>query len=164
MATWYIWEMGDVRLSRRSYGTRLMAGVLLMGFLLLTAGPVCGSPSDVDPMACCKHHGCHRSGLIPRIADTLRHSLQVSAGNDESSPTGNSPEDCCRRGDMTYPVAEVQASVSMAPLALNVLAVVSAPAFNLSVIGNTFVCAADTSPPLKLLFIAPYTLQSAYRI
>jgi len=156
--------MRNVGLSGRPASTRFVAGVLLMGFLLLTAGPVCGSPSDVDPMACCKRHGCHRSGLVPRVADTLSHSPQVSAGNDESSPTGNSPEDCCRRGNSTYPVAEAQASVSISPLALNVLAVVSAQAFNFSVIGNTSVRAADNSPPLRLLFIAPYTLQSAYRI
>ena len=153
--------MRNVGLSGRPACTRFVAGVLLMGFLLLTAGPVCGSPSDVDPMACCKRHGCHRSGLVPRVADTLRHSLQVSSGNDGSS---NSQEDCCRRGGIVYPVAEAQASVSISPLALNVLAVVSAQAFNFSVIGNTSVRAADNSPPLRLLFIAPYTLQSAYRI
>jgi hypothetical protein len=157
--------MVNGRLSPCSDGTRFMADVLLMAFLLLTAGPVCGSPSDVDPVACCQHHGCQRSMWVPTTAgNTSRQMLHLCAGNGEPCPSSDSPEDCCQRGDIAYPVAKAQSSVSISPLAFNPLAVMPALALKFSTIDGACVHAVDTSPPLMLAFIALYNLHSAYRV
>src|SRR5690348_16665175 len=91
-------------------GARGMAGLLLTGFLLLTMAPVCGSASDTDSQACCERHGCDRSGSKSKAADGvhLRGQEPCASRVSGSRSRNGSPEDCCRRGDLVYPVARAQ--------------------------------------------------------
>ena len=159
-------RMGKVRLSQRPAGVRLMASLLLAGFLLLTAAPICGGPSDVDSGACCQRHRCGQSGLGSKVVNGVsRERRQVCRSCDKRSYSGrSSAEDCCRRGDLAYPVAEAQPHASVSVLTLIPIVALCQASRSLPSTGSVSVQTADTSPPLKIPLIALYTLHSAYRI
>lgn len=143
-----------------------MAGLLLAGFLLLTAAPVCGGPSDVDPVECCHRHGCREAGMDPKVVDGVScKGRQTCASCDKRSySSGSSAEDCCRRGDLGYPVAEAQSCPSVSVLTLTPAAALFQASLSLPSTGSASAQTADTSPPQKIPLVPLYTLHLAYRI
>jgi hypothetical protein len=144
---------------------RLLAAALLGGFLLLTVAPVCGSPTDVDPLACCHRHGCDAavpecgSGACARGSEgrAVRARAYVDGGT-----TGN-PADCCRRGNLSYPVARGETTtVAAFAVAFSAVAMAHVPRVGAPAPGLFF--AAGASPPARLTSIALYALHSTFRI
>jgi hypothetical protein len=73
---------------------KFLALSLIAGVLLLTNTAVCGSSMDVDPAACCKRHApCE----------------QMKERSDHSPK----PEDCCIRGENSYPVANLRSTTAI---------------------------------------------------
>jgi hypothetical protein len=64
--------MSKVQGQRRPVGKRCLAGALLVALLFLTGAPVCGSPSDVNPTACCSRHRCRESASGSRSGTDVR--------------------------------------------------------------------------------------------
>ena len=161
----YNWDMSKLRRSKRRAGVRLIATLLLAGFLLLTAGPVCGSTSDVDPQACCERHGCHQSARDKVLSRSASGSKTACATCDKSScSTGNSAEDCCRRAALAYPVARAQSASNASALVLAV-AVLTIPTWtSLSSAESVDGPFGSASPPPKLGCVALYALHSVFRI
>jgi hypothetical protein len=145
---------------------RLLAGPLLGAFLLLTVAPVCGSPTDVDPLACCHRNGCKAavsecgSGACPRGSE--RQGVQAGACVDGGT-TGN-PADCCRRGSLSYPVARGETISTVAAFVVAFWAVSTAHTPQVGAPARGFFFAAGASPPARLTSIALYTLHSTFRI
>lgn len=145
---------------------RLLAGALLGAFLLLTVAPVCGSPTDVDPLACCHRHGCDAavpecgSGACSRASEG--QGVQASTCVDGGT-TGN-PADCCRRGSLSYPVARGEATSTVAASAVAYWLVATAHVCRVAAPAPGLFSAAGASPPARLTSIALYTLHSTFRI
>jgi len=157
--------MSKARLSKRPISTRLTAGMLLAGFLLLTMAPVCGSASDVDPEACCQRHGCQQSALGSNFAGGgSLHGHETCASHDRSSCSSrDSAEDCCRLGALAYPTARAQsAEQPVAPVLTLYRAILSG--LGLPNAGTFLTQSRSASPPLKTGCVALYTLHSAFRI
>lgn len=146
---------------------RLLAAALLGAFLLLTVAPVCGSPTHVDPLACCQRHGCDAtvpecgSGACPRGSE----GTAVHAGAWVHRGTTGNPADCCRRGSLSYPVFRGQTAFKHATLAVTSwMAVALAPGALAIAPADDLLVAAGTSPPARLTSIALYALNSTLRI
>jgi len=127
---------------------RAMALFATFGLTLLTCLPVCGSPADVDPQACCAGH----------------ESRHQSSEQDCGAPAKeHDPQQCCEQGRSSYPVAALKAASSI-PLPVDL----GAPLLDAAVVphpspGRVFPAAPagrDSGPPLKSL----YDWHSAYRI
>lgn len=158
--------MSEARLPRRPVPIRLTAALLLAGFLLLTAGPVCGSASDVDPEGCCQRHGCQQATPSSKAVDgtSLRKHEACAKCDKRSYSSSDSARDCCQRGDLVYPVARAQSAYHASALIL-ALAVVTIPTYNsLSSTGNARAQSGGAPPPLKIGCVALYTLHSVFRI
>jgi hypothetical protein len=155
--------MDMLRFRRRANVNRMVAGLVLSGFVLLTGAPLCGSPSDADPSACCERHGCHHPEP-GAIGETSSHGRDVFIRNTGSRSDESSAEDCCRQGDLTYPVMKAQSSVSAPHQALTQHIVLYEGSFNSPRAGCLFALAAGPSPPLRIRSTDLYTLHSAYRV
>jgi hypothetical protein len=81
-----------------------------------------------------------------------------------SYSTGSSAQDCCRRGDLNYPVAEAQSCAPLSVLPLSPVVALCQASLSLPGIGSALVQTTDTSPQLKVPLSALYKLHSAYRI
>jgi hypothetical protein len=82
---------------------KLQAVLGLVAIFSFAVAPVCGSPIDVDPEACCESHNHAADGC-----DT------------QQEPT---PQECCERGSAIYPVMGTKpatAGFDSAPVSVSV--------------------------------------------
>lgn len=146
-------------------GARLFTALLLASFLFLTAGPVCGSTSDLDPEACCQRHRCQRSTTGVNRARGASHGPESCAQCGNGSCSGrNSAQDCCRLGYLSYPTARAQSAYHATTPVLLLYRVVIHTGLSLVGAGCVRTQFEDTSPPLKLGSAALYILNSTLRI
>jgi hypothetical protein len=142
------------------------AGALTIASVLLTVGPVCGSPMDVDPAGCCKQHGCcAQASATSRVACPMESSrLHSPCGNLKADASSSAAEQCCLRGKLTYPVAHVQ-PIGSAP-ALNSAALLTAAQASSVLLPTVFRADVETahSPPSRPHRIPLFSLNSAFRI
>lgn len=157
--------MRKVRLYKYPVGARLIAALLFASFLFLTAGPVCGSTSDLDPDACCQRHRCQRSAAGITTSSGVSRGPGTCAQCDNESCSGrNSAQDCCRLGYLSYPVAQVQSAYQATTPVLTLYRVVIHTGLSLVGAGCVRTQFEDASPPLKLGSAALYILNSTFRI
>jgi len=156
------------RTSRRLFGhscrARILASMLLAGVLGTTCVPVCGSTGDVVAAKCCERQGCRpaaeKFSHACRASETAPHRDVCSATENSPAPR-ESPDQCCNRARLTYPVAKVQ-PFAVAPhhaalaAGVNVMPLVSR--------ANLWAEASSTLSSFKFLFRSLYDLTSAYRI
>src|SRR5215467_8901165 len=135
---------------------RILAGALAITQVLVVSAPVCGGLADVDPVACCERHGCWHSSPGFQTGSKTRPGEQRVACNDQPCSRTGSPEDCCRQGALTYPVAHVRSSATSFALRVISLPPVQA-ALSLSAAGGIRTYYDNPSPPLPLVPADWYT-------
>ncbi len=156
------------RTSRRLFGlswrARILASMLLAGVLGTTCVPLCGSAGDVVASKCCERQGCRPAAekFSGACAASKTAPRRDACSATENSPAQReSPDQCCNRARLTYPVAKVQpfaVALHHAALAagVNVMPLVSC--------ANLWAEASSTLSSFKFLFRSLYDLTSAYRI
>ena len=148
----------------RSRRDRLTASVLLAGLLLLSFGPTCGSTLDVDPARCCERHSCQGTGGTcqknPKNAKGAKDHAPCP-GPTKTSDSGSNPEQCCDRGQLTHPIANVQPEAGALLLAVSV-ALATVPRLGIS--SATSRRPVYTRSALKIPSSPLYDLNSTYRI
>ena len=142
-----------------------MAALLLASFLFVTAGPVCGSASDLDPEACCQRHGCQRSAAgVNTASDAARGAESCVQCDNGSCPGSNSAQDCCRLGHLSYPTAQAQSAYHTTTPLLTLCRVVTHTGLSLMGAGSVRTQFEGPSPPLKLGSAGLYIINSTFRI
>ena len=149
-------------------GPRLVATLLLASVCALTCAPACGSPMDVDAVGCCQHHGCIPSGINKgeRPASNKlagRHACCPERHQELSTTTR--AEDCCNRGRLTYPAAQVQAPCSTAAFSGGIQSALDKPIdVVLAAGGGSALGPYHGLPPPEIRAVPFYTLNSSLRI
>lgn len=161
--TGVMWDLLRRR-RHRHIAARLLGLVLLVGVFGLTSMPVCGSALDVDPIACCEHHGC---GQSTKSCPSTRHLQKSQQGgccsiSEGACDTGSGAERCCELGQLTHPNAKLQASAS-ATHVLNVFAAFTILSLALpQAASHSFSLYPEAS--LRVPSLPLYTLTATYRI